>query len=59
MRINFSCFDILMTELLLHGANVGTRFQEVGSEGMPQRVAGHMLLNTRPLCGQFDNLVNR
>ena len=45
MRINFSGLDILMTELLLHGADVRARLQQVRGEGMPQGVAGYLFLD--------------
>jgi hypothetical protein len=58
MGINFSCFDILVSKLFLHGADVGDRFQQMRSKGMPQCVAGHVFLNTRPPSRLLDYTVD-
>ena len=42
MRVNFSGLHILMSELFLYGTDIRTRFQQVGGEGMPQRVTSHL-----------------
>ncbi len=39
MSINLRGFYIAMTELFLHGADIGAGFQQVGGETMTQRVA--------------------
>ena len=58
MRVNFGGFDILMTELLLHGADIRARFQQVRGKGMPQRMTVHVLFDTSLLRGQFDRAIN-
>ena len=42
MGIDFRSFDILVVELFLHGADIGARFKQMSSRGMPQCVAGHV-----------------
>ena len=58
MRIDFSGFDILVTELFLHGADIRARFEQVSRKGMPQRMTGNVLFNTSSLRGQFDRAID-
>ena len=54
MRVNLGGFDILVAQLLLHGADIRPRFEQVGGEGMPQHVAGNLFFNATHRCGSFQ-----
>ena len=43
MRINHRRANVLVAQEFLHGANIVAIGQEVGGEGMAERVAGHAL----------------
>ena len=45
MRVNFGGGDAFMAEHLLHGAEVGTAFDEVRGEGVPERVRTHRFVD--------------
>lgn len=46
VRIDLRCGDTRVTEHLLHRADIGTVFEELGGERMPERVGGHLLHDT-------------
>jgi hypothetical protein len=58
MRIDFSGFDILVTELFLHGADIRARFEQVCGKGMPQRMTGNVFFDTSFLRGLLDRTID-
>ena len=57
MRVNLRGFHVLVAKLFLNGANIRTRFQQVGGKGMAQSVAGDLLLNARERRRSLNRLV--
>jgi hypothetical protein len=59
MRIDFSGFDILVTELFLHDSDIRTRFQQVRGKGMPQRMTCDLLFDVSAQIRFFEKFVDR
>jgi len=48
MCVNHGCLDILVPQQFLDRSDVVTAFKQMGSEGMPEGVAGRLLYQTGP-----------
>ena len=47
MRIDFGGGNLFMSQHLLDSKQVGSPFQQVGGEGMAERMRAHVLFDTR------------
>ena len=54
MRVNHGRLDVLVAEQFLNGANVIPVLQQVGREGMPERVAARVFDDSRFTDGLMD-----
>ena len=59
MGVDHRGADVVVTEELLHGADVVAVFEEMRGERMPQRVAGGPLVNLSQPHGVFHCPLNR
>jgi hypothetical protein len=46
VSVDHGCFDILVTQQLLHGANIVAVFKQVGGKAVPKRMAATLLGDT-------------
>ena len=56
MRVNLRGYHVLVAKLFLNGANIRTRFQQVGGKGMAQSVAGDLFFNARERRRSLNHL---
>ena len=59
MRVDHGGADVFVAEQFLHGPNVVAIFEQVGSEGMAQRVATGALVHVRFTHRAFDGSLQR
>ena len=50
MRIDFGGGNLFMSQHLLDSKQVGSPFQQVGGEGMAERMRAHVLFDTGHFC---------
>jgi hypothetical protein len=58
MGVNLSGRDIGMTQQFLNHPQVGSTFEQVGGEGMPQQMGIHVLIDAGELGTFFHDLSN-
>jgi hypothetical protein len=58
MRIDFGGGNLFMSQHLLDSKQVGSPFQQVGGEGMAERMRAHVLFDTGHFCLLLDDMKN-
>ena len=58
MGVDHRGVDAGMAEQLLDGADVGAGFDQMGGEGVTERVAGHALVDSRPTDSGPDGAID-
>ena len=51
MGVDHRSLDVFVTEEFLHGADIVTRFEQVGGKGVPEGMAAGWLIETSQLNG--------